>query len=123
MRFEIDKEIINLDSENVPDKIKGMMAALRAFNEALHKNGNEAENSLSMGRLRSTTYHMGVSRTGEATPFELTLSDESDGTRRLMTLAPAVERTLAEGGVLVVDELEREMHSNAGRVCTQPLSK
>ena len=110
MRFEIDKEIINLDSENVPDKIKGMMAALRAFNEALHKNGNEAENSLSMGRLRSTTYHMGVSRTGEATPFELTLSDESDGTRRLMTLAPAVERTLAEGGVLVVDELEREMH-------------
>ena len=27
-----------------------------------------------------------------------------------MSLAPAIERTLSEGGTLVVDELEKEMH-------------
>ena len=38
------------------------------------------------------------------------LSDESDGTRRLMSLAPAIESALRTGGILLVDELERELH-------------
>lgn len=42
--------------------------------------------------------------------FELGLGDESDGTKRLMALAPAIEKTLNDGGVLIVDELEQELH-------------
>ena len=38
------------------------------------------------------------------------LDTESDGTRKLMSLAPAIESALESGGVLLVDELERELH-------------
>ena len=38
------------------------------------------------------------------------LEDESDGTRKLMSIAPAIESVLGKGGVLLVDELERELH-------------
>ncbi|HJC57987.1 MAG TPA: ATP-binding protein [Candidatus Eisenbergiella intestinipullorum] len=110
IQFEIDQQTIDLKSQNVSDQVRGMIAALRAFSDALQQNGNEAEVSLNMGKLKSTTYHTGLNCEGKASRYELTLSDESDGTRRLMTLAPAIERTLKEGGTLVVDELEREMH-------------
>ena len=110
IQFEIDQQTLDLQSQNIPGQMGGMIAALRAFSEALQQNGNEAEVSLNMGKLKSTTYHTGLNCEGKASRYELTLSDESDGTRRLMTLAPAIERTLKEGGILVVDELEREMH-------------
>lgn len=110
IQFEIDQQTLDLQSQNIPGQMGGMIAALRAFSEALQQNGNEAEVSLNMGKLKSTTYHIGLNCEGKASRYELTLSDESDGTRRLMTLAPAIERTLKEGGTLVVDELEREMH-------------
>ena len=110
IQFEIDQQTLDLQSQNIPGQMGGMIAALRAFSEALQQNGNEAEVSLNMGKLKSTTYHTGLNCEGKASRYELTLSDESDGTRRLMTLAPAIERTLKEGGTLVVDELEREMH-------------
>ena len=90
--------------------MRSMISALRAFREALHQNGNEAEVQLNAGKLKSTTYHRGTDAAGNASFYPLTMSDESDGTRRLMTLAPAIEKTLANGGVLVVDELDREMH-------------
>ena len=38
------------------------------------------------------------------------LADESDGTRRLMALAPGIERVLSKGDVFLVDELDRELH-------------
>ncbi len=110
IQFEIDQQTLDLQSQNIPGQMGGMIAALRAFSEALQQNGNEAEVSLNMGKLKSTTYHTGLNCEGKASRYELTLSDESDGTRRLMTLAPAIERTLKEGGTLIVDELEREMH-------------
>ena len=62
------------------------------------------------GELKSTTYHNGTKRDGTQDLFELMLSDESDGTRRLMALAPAIENTIQNGGVLIVDEIERELH-------------
>ena len=106
----MDQQTLDLESQNMPGQMGGMSAALLAVSEALQQNGNEAEVSLNMVKLKSTTYHTGLNCEGKASRYELTLSDESDGTRRLMTLAPAIERTLKEGGTLVVDELEREMH-------------
>lgn len=110
MRFEIDSQEIDLNDSEVPERMKGLVAALRAFQEALRQNGNEAEAHLSKGELKSTSYHKGVDHSGTSQRFELKLGDESDGTRRFMTLAPAIEKTLKNGGVLIVDELEREMH-------------
>lgn len=111
MNFEIDNQVLDLNSsKDFPEEIQGMVAALRAFNEALRQNGNEAEIQLAGGKLKSTTYHSGTTKDGQTMSFELSLSDESDGTRRLMTLAPAIEKTLKNGGVLVVDELEKELH-------------
>ena len=112
IKFEIDNQEIDLSasSDDVPENMRGMIKALQAFSEALRQNGNEAEIQLNAGKLRSTTYHIGTDADGQSSYYPLTLSDESDGTRRLMTLAPAIERTLANGGVLVVDELDREMH-------------
>ena len=112
IKFEIDNQEIDLSasSDDVPENMRGMIKALQAFSEALRQNGNEAEIQLNAGKLRSTTYHIGTDAKGQSAYYPLTLSDESDGTRRLMTLAPAIERTLANGGVLVVDELDREMH-------------
>lgn len=111
MDFEIDNQVLDLNSNaQYPKEIQGMVTALRAFSEALRQNGNEAEIQLATGKLKSTTYHSGITKEGQLKPFALSLSDESDGTRRLMTLAPAIERTLKNGGVLVVDELERELH-------------
>lgn len=111
IKFEFDSQEIDITSDvEVPSKMAGMVHALRMFAEALRQNGNEAEIRLNAGELKSTTLHMGRNREGKAEQYGLTLSDESDGTRRLMTLAPAIEKTLANGGVLIVDELEREMH-------------
>lgn len=40
----------------------------------------------------------------------LELSDESDGTRKLMSIAPAIESVLRKGGILIIDEIEKELH-------------
>ena len=110
MKFEINNQEIDFSSGDIPEQFKEMFTALKAFNEALKQNGNEAEIRLKAGELKSTAYHSGVNKNGEQATFELGLSDESDGTRRLMALAPAIEKTLKNGGVLIVDELERELH-------------
>ena len=110
MRFEINNVELDIDNPSVPKQIQGMLAALRGFNDALKQNGNEAEIRLQGGELKSTTYHSGTKQDGTQDIFELQLSDESDGTRRLMALAPAIESTIRNGGVLIVDEIERELH-------------
>ena len=47
---------------------------------------------------------------GNKTLFTLELSDESDGTRKLMSIAPAIESVLNKGGIVLADELEKELH-------------
>lgn len=51
---------------------------------------------------------LGVTVEGYKDPLEL--SDESDGTRKLMSIAPAIESVLNKGGVLIIDEIEKELH-------------
>lgn len=46
---------------------------------------------------------------------EFPLHEESDGSRRLLNLLPALFHLAAEGGVFVVDELERSMHPMLAR--------
>ena len=63
-----------------------------------------------MGEVKATSKHKGCNKNGESQLYSLDLEDESDGTRKLMSIAPAIESVLTNGGVLLVDGLERELH-------------
>lgn len=47
---------------------------------------------------------------GNGVSGEIELKNESDGTQRLFKLLPNLVKTLAEGGVLIIDEIESGMH-------------
>lgn len=110
MQFEFNSEEIS-EELNFPDNIpEGIRTALTTFMHALAETSNNSEVKLKMGEVSATSYHKGLTKNGDAALFPLELSDESDGTRKLMALAPAIESVLNKGGVLLVDEIERELH-------------
>ena len=110
MQFEVKSTELS-DTENLPSDLpEGIKTAFVQFIKALSDAPNSSENKLKMGEVSATSYHQGINREGKTGLYELPLSDESDGTRKLMALAPAIERVLNCGGVLLVDELEKEMH-------------
>lgn len=55
-------------------------------------------------------HHTGRDKNGEITTFPLNLFSESKGTQRFISLAPSIQAILEVGGILLVDELERELH-------------
>lgn len=110
MQFEVKNTELS-DTEHLPEDLpEGIKAALMQFMKALSDSPNSSESKLKMGEVSAISYHQGINRNGEANLYELDLADESDGTRKLMALAPAIERVLNCGGILLVDELEKEMH-------------
>lgn len=110
MQFEFNSKEIT-DDAALPDTIPdGIRTALIQFMHALSEDPNNAEVRLKMGEMTAKASHLGENRNGEQASYSLDLSEESDGTRKLMSLAPAIESALRTGGILLVDELEREMH-------------
>ena len=110
MQFEFNSNEIQ-DDESLPDNIpEGIKAALVQFMHALSETSNSGDIRLKMGEVSAKASHQGEDRNGQKTTYLLELSDESDGTRKLMALAPAIESALRTGGILMVDELERELH-------------
>ena len=110
MQFEFNSKEIDeeLDwPDNVPE---GIRAALTQFMRALSESSNQAEAKLKLGEVTATSLHTGIDKAGKHQQYKLELEDESDGTRKLMALAPAIESALRNGGVLLVDEIEKEMH-------------
>lgn len=110
MQFEIENKEIDgaIDfPENIPE---GMKSALISFIQILSETSNNSEGKLKMSQVKAQSKHKGILENGEAGLFKLELEDESDGTRKLMSLAPAIESVLKRGGVLLVDEIERELH-------------
>lgn len=110
MRFEIhDKEIDSQMQflEGAPEDVR---TAISNLMEALNKNASTISSSQRMSEVKAISLHTGVDDSGARTAFPLELADESDGTTRLMALAPAIERALACGGTFVVDELDRGLH-------------
>ena len=63
-----------------------------------------------MGEGTAASLHLCLNRDGSSGVYSLTLADESDGTRKLKSIAPAIESALAGGGILLVDEIEKELH-------------
>ena len=110
MQFEINNHELSdelIFPDNMPVELKN---ALSQFIHTLSERSINSELRLNMGEVKATSLHKGVNQSGEINQYKLELSDESDGTRKLMSIAPAVESVLANGGVLLVDELETELH-------------
>lgn len=110
MSFEIKNEEIST-SDPLPDNLpEGMIMALKQFSAALKDSSESAEMNLKIGEIKTSSLHHGINKNGQLELFSLELSDESDGTRRLMSLAPGIEQVLNQGGVLLVDEIDKELH-------------
>ena len=61
-------------------------------------------------KLTVISMHQGIGADGFSKLFPLAFDLESDGTKNLMALSPAIFRALDCGGVLFVDELEKGLH-------------
>ena len=110
MQFEFNNKDI-VEDGSFPDNMpEGIKAALTQFMHTLSETSGYSEVHLRMGQVTAKSSHYGEDRNGQRGLYSLDLSDESDGTRKLMALAPAIESALRTGGILLVDELERELH-------------
>ena len=109
MQFEFNRQ--ELDNENeIPDNMpEGLKNALTQFLHTLAES-SASDVHMKMGQVSATAIHKGEMKNGKSGLFSLDLTDESDGTRKLMSIAPAIESVLTTGGILLVDELERELH-------------
>ena len=97
-------------AKNADFGIEDVQFEFNNFIKLLSETSNNSEVRLKMGEVTATSYHKGITQDGMNDRFSLELSDESDGTRKLMALAPAIESALRNGGLLLVDEIERELH-------------
>lgn len=111
VQFDVNnREIDNNNSafpENMPDELKN---ALSQFAQALASSPNIQMQQMRVGQVDAKTTHKGKNKDGSSGLYKLDLDDESDGTRRLMSIAPAIESTLRTGGLLLIDEINRELH-------------
>lgn len=110
MQFEIENKEIGNDLDFPDDVPEGVKAALTSFIQILAETSNNSEGKLKMSQIKAKAKHRGINANGEDELYNIELEDESDGTRKLMSIAPAIESVLTKGGVLLVDELERELH-------------
>lgn len=51
-----------------------------------------------------------LKRTIKGKPYELSLSEESDGTRKLIAALPSILIALQEGRLVIIDELDAKLH-------------
>ncbi len=110
MQFEINSKEV-ADESALPDNLpEGIKAALAQFMHTLSETSNNSEIRLKMGEVTAVSKHRGKNKDGNSRFYTMELADESDGTRKLMSIAPAIESVLAGGGILLVDEIERELH-------------
>lgn len=61
-------------------------------------------------RFDSDEKQLYLKRTIAGKPYELSLSEESDGTRKLIAALPAIHIALQEGRLVIIDELDAKLH-------------
>lgn len=61
-------------------------------------------------RFDSDEKQLFLKRTIAGKPYELSLSEESDGTRKLIAALPAILIALQEGRLVIIDELDAKLH-------------
>lgn len=110
VRYEFNQKEVTEDDDLPKDISENIEKALTSFIHTLSETSNNSEVNLQMGAVKATTVHKGKNKDNSVTSYEMPLDTESDGTRKLMSLAPAIESALNIGGVLFVDDLERGLH-------------
>lgn len=109
MQFEINQKEIQ-ELEMPKDLPEGVKVALANFLQALSQASDNADAKMLMNEVKAISMHQGMDKNGHSQLYPLELIDESDGTRTLMSIAPAVESVLENGGVLLADEIEKGLH-------------
>lgn len=61
-------------------------------------------------RFDSDEKQLYLKRTIAGKPYELSLGEESDGTRKLIAALPAIHIALQEGRLVIIDELDAKLH-------------
>lgn len=109
MQFEINsKEVEDLKlPKNLPEQVK---EALANFMRAISAGSDNQEMKLALNEVKAMSFHQGQGNDGKGKLYPLGLADESEGTRKLMAYAPAIETVLSKGGVLLIDEIEKGLH-------------
>lgn len=101
MRFEINgKQIVEQAASS-----EEIRAELVQFMHLISENSNDSET-----QLKAISVHQGRNKIGNTSVYTMEFADESDGTRKLMALASAIESVLSKGGLLMVDDIEKELH-------------
>ena len=93
MRFEINGKQIDEEAASSEE----IRAELVQFMRLLSETSNDSETN-----LKAISIHQGKDKIGKPSVYTMELADESDGTRKLMALAPAIESVLTKGGLLLV---------------------
>ncbi|WP_455500937.1 AAA family ATPase [Gemmiger sp.] len=101
MRFEINGKRIDEQAASSEE----IRAELVQFMHLISENSNDSET-----QLKAISVHQGRNKIGNTSVYTMELADESDGTRKLMALAPTIESVLSKGGLLMVDDIEKELH-------------
>lgn len=101
VRFEIDGKQIHAEDASSEEVRIELVRFIHSFSEA--QNGFETH-------LKATAVHQGVNKAGASSVYTMDLTDESDGTRKLMAIAPAIESVLSNGGLLLIDGIENGLH-------------
>ena len=110
VQLEINNKEVRSDGPLPTDIPEDFKTELSQFIRALSETSSDGTILLQLQEVSAQASHQGVKKDGKKDNFYLDLSDESDGTRKLMALAPAIESALRTGGILLVDELEKELH-------------
>jgi len=116
------EEPFDLDAAfpGAPAEVKNQLRADlqdTANNGAIIRTGNEGRQSIALRNgelveIRMLPQH--IAANGQLVSFEL--KDESDGTQRLIHLAPALITASRQPCVLIVDELDRRLHPLLSRL-------
>ena len=109
IQFEINNR--EIDEKKMPEDIpEDIQVKLRGFLQILSQATYNSETKLEMSEVTAISMHRGQDKQGVTQSYPLELEDESDGTRKLMSIAPAIENVLNNGGVLFVDEIDKGLH-------------
>lgn len=116
MRWFRERICFSRDYSDIPRQLldysgdANMLKAISDYTKAADFGIEDMQFVFKSEEMKATSLHPGISKSGESGLYALELSDESHGTRKLMSLAPAIEEALANGGLLLVDDIDKGLH-------------
>ena len=87
-----------------------MLSGETSHKEQFIKALNDMDIDVTDYRFDEETHQLYMKRTLGGTEYELSFSDESDGTKKLISALPVILLALREGRLIIVDELDAKLH-------------